>query len=396
MASSSSSPKPKIRVALIGLNAPYTGTPTGTNWAASAHLPYLQTSSKYELVALQNSSAERARKSIEAYGLNPEKVKAYGNPEDLAADPDIDLVVSSIRVDRHAGSLIPSIKSGKAVFVEWPLEANYAKAKELADLVKAHRVRNVVGLQGGFSPIAKKAKAIIECGDIGRVESSTMVAMNSGGATVSSHVGYFVDRKVGGNMFTIAFGHGMEFITEGGVSSHHSLLVNQYPSVSIVNLSTREVISQSQPNDVPNQIVFNAVMDSGAVFTYKLHNSATISPGAKPRQNGGGRMPALDWRIFGSRGELRITSYSTWSLNVGAEDVRLEIWKADQGEVVEVDVGADEFEDLPLRARNIAKVYEAFAAGIDGEGKKREWYPDFEYGLKRHELIETMYRENGF
>jgi hypothetical protein len=74
-------PFPKIRVGLIGLNAPYTGTPTGTNWAASAHLPYLLASTKYELVALQNSSTARAAKSVEAYGLNPEKVKIYGNPE---------------------------------------------------------------------------------------------------------------------------------------------------------------------------------------------------------------------------------------------------------------------------------------------------------------------------
>lgn len=71
----------KIRVALIGLNAPYENAPTGTNWAANSHLPYLKASSKYEIVALQNSTAERAAKSIQAYGLNPDIVKAYGTPE---------------------------------------------------------------------------------------------------------------------------------------------------------------------------------------------------------------------------------------------------------------------------------------------------------------------------
>lgn len=70
----------KIRVALIGLNAPPQGTPTRTNWAASGHLPYLLASDKYELVALQNSSAARAAEAIKAYGLNPE-TKAYGTPE---------------------------------------------------------------------------------------------------------------------------------------------------------------------------------------------------------------------------------------------------------------------------------------------------------------------------
>lgn len=71
----------KIRVRIVSLNAPYSGTPTGTNQAASAHLPYLQFSTRYEIVALQNSSTERAALAIQAYGLDPTKVKAYGTPD---------------------------------------------------------------------------------------------------------------------------------------------------------------------------------------------------------------------------------------------------------------------------------------------------------------------------
>jgi hypothetical protein len=70
----------KIRVALIGLNAPPSGTPSGTNWAASGHLPYLLSSERYQLVALQNSSAARAAEAIKAYGLDT-STKAYGTPE---------------------------------------------------------------------------------------------------------------------------------------------------------------------------------------------------------------------------------------------------------------------------------------------------------------------------
>lgn len=71
----------KIRVGLVGLNAPFEGMPTGVNWAARTHLQYLLSSPKYELVALLNSSAERAAKSIKEHGLDPKKVKAYGNAE---------------------------------------------------------------------------------------------------------------------------------------------------------------------------------------------------------------------------------------------------------------------------------------------------------------------------
>ena len=44
---------------------------------------------------------------------------------------------------------------------------------ELTELVKTYNVRNVVGLQDGFTPVAKKISAIIQAGDIGRVETST-------------------------------------------------------------------------------------------------------------------------------------------------------------------------------------------------------------------------------
>ena len=74
----------KVRVALVGLNAPPPGTPGGTNWAANGHLPYLLSSDKYELVALQNSSAERAVEAIKAYGLDPKKTKAYGTAEGMS------------------------------------------------------------------------------------------------------------------------------------------------------------------------------------------------------------------------------------------------------------------------------------------------------------------------
>lgn len=158
---------------------------------------------------------------MKAYGLDARKVKVYGTPEgnylpsgplvspglsyntakkepDLANDPNVDLVVTCIRVDRHAGSLIPAIKAGKDVYVEWPIESNYAKAKELMDMVKLQGVQNVLGLQGGFVPIAKKIKNMIVAGDIGRVESGTFVGKLRGGAIMASNVDYLLIRRLEG------------------------------------------------------------------------------------------------------------------------------------------------------------------------------------------------------
>ena len=73
-----------IRVGLIGLSAR-----AKTSWASSAHLPYLQASGgKYVITALCNSSIPAAQSAIEAYRL-PASTKAYGNPQDLAEDPEV-------------------------------------------------------------------------------------------------------------------------------------------------------------------------------------------------------------------------------------------------------------------------------------------------------------------
>lgn len=50
-------------------------------WAATAHLPYLQSAeSKFEIVAVCNSSVESAQRAVQALGLG-EGVRTYGDPQ---------------------------------------------------------------------------------------------------------------------------------------------------------------------------------------------------------------------------------------------------------------------------------------------------------------------------
>jgi hypothetical protein len=69
-----------------------------------------------------------------------------------------------------------------------------------------------VGLQGRQSPIVKKVKELIDSGRIGSVLSSNFfgAATNDGGEEGKT-VSYFTDRRVGGNMFSIAFGHSKDY-----------------------------------------------------------------------------------------------------------------------------------------------------------------------------------------
>lgn len=195
-----------INVALIGLSASAT-----TSWASNAHLPYLispKGKEKYNLIALLNSSVETAKQAIEHYNLPPE-TRAYGSPHDLAADPDVQLVVCSTRVDKHASTVRPSIEAGKGVFVEWPLAENPDVARDLAALAAQKNVRTLVGLQGRVAPFYEKVTEILGSGRIGKVLSSEVLASGGSVARDSLPEGlkYFTDKKVGGNVITIGFGH---------------------------------------------------------------------------------------------------------------------------------------------------------------------------------------------
>ncbi len=144
-----------IRVAIVGLGREVAIGP-GV-WALLAHIPYLIASPKYEIVAVQNSTVESSQASIDAHKLGSQ-VKAYGSPEDLAKDPNVDLVIVSVKVEKHYALTKPALLAGKDVFVEWPLGANTAEAEELTKLAEENGSKTIIGLQARASPLVHKLK----------------------------------------------------------------------------------------------------------------------------------------------------------------------------------------------------------------------------------------------
>lgn len=196
-----------IRTALIGLSSSAT-----TSWASGAHLPYLLSPrgrARYQIVALLNSSVSAAQAAIAAYDLDP-STRAYGSPDDLASDPDVDLVVCNTRVDLHYDTIRASIAAGKDVYVEWPLAQDLAHAQELVELAREKGVKSVIGLQGRLAPPVVKIKDVIASGRIGKVLS---VEVRAFGGThdrvvITRGLEYFFRREVGGNIYNIGFAHG--------------------------------------------------------------------------------------------------------------------------------------------------------------------------------------------
>ncbi len=195
-----------IKIGLIGLTSGANG-----KWATNAHLPYLRSArgrEKFEIVALLNSSADSARAAVARYDL-PASTRTYGDPAELAADPDVQLVVDVTRVDKHYPTALPSVQAGKAVFVEWPLADSIEHVRHLAAVARDKKIRTAVGIQGRFEPVYLKFSEVLKSGRIGKVLSSEIRA--SGGLTgrgvIPEGMKFFTQRKVGGNLYTIGFAH---------------------------------------------------------------------------------------------------------------------------------------------------------------------------------------------
>jgi len=201
-----STSKAPLRTAIIGLSAS-----AATSWASRAHLPGLHSEagrSKLPITALLNSSIAAAQASIKHYNLSPD-TKAYGTPEDLANDPDVDVVICNTRVDKHFETILPSVKKGKDVFVEWPVASNLQDIDILVQEARKSGSRVSVGLQRRWAPPVIKLRELLKEGRLGKVLSADVKAF--GGTLhrdfVPESLAYFTEREVGGNPITIGFAH---------------------------------------------------------------------------------------------------------------------------------------------------------------------------------------------
>lgn len=267
----------------------------------------------------------------------------------------------------------------------------------MAAIANEHHARNFVGLQASFSTLVRRVKELVDGGRVGKVLSSSYSsALGNGGATESWTVDYFTKREVGGNPITIGIGHALESIEYsqlllrfsviirglflmsdsivlGSIDSFHSVVLNGHPVVDII-ARDGSIVEKGRKKTVPDQVMFHAKTSNGAIFSL-------YSRGGKPFPG----TPALEWRIHGETGEIRITSPTTF-LNVGHPESKIELHDQKTGQVEVVEPLKDELDHLPLPARNIGRMYELFAKGEEG-------IQDFEHAAKKHRFLAELFRQ---
>src|SRR5438874_564193 len=355
-------PKSTLGIGIIGVNPTW-------GWAATAHIPALRALPNYEIRALSARSAESARAVGQAFGVS----SVFSDHQQLVMQPDIDVVVVTVKVPHHRELVSAAIAAGKAVYCEWPLGRDLDDARAMAALAAEKGVRTVVGLQARQAPAIEFVQQLLRDGYVGEVLSTTMVGVSIAGDALVQPNAYMLDKTNGANLLTVAFGHSLD------VLSH---VLGEFAELSAVSDVRRPLITIQETSErivktAADQIAVIGTLTSGA--TASIHIREAVAGGT-----------GFLWEINGTAGTLRITADAAlpeiFPLTVAgaqgrSEPARLAIPAA----VTQRWPALASLEGAP--AFNVARAYAAFAADIDNG---THTVPDFADAVRRHEVIAAI------
>jgi predicted dehydrogenase len=355
----------KIRVGIVGA----TVTQGGSGWGANSHVPALRALPDFELKAVCTAHEDTARASAAAFGAE----LAFHNIDEMAAHPDVDLVVVCVRVPWHRDLVMAGLRAGKPVFCEWPLGANLAEAEEMASLAREHSLRTIVGLQGRSDPAVRHAHDLVADGRIGEVLTANLSVMSQ--ATWERGAGRVWQREHanGANTLTIAGGHGIDALCA---------ILGEFAEVT-ARVTTRVTewldtdANQRVPVDAPDSISVAGRLASGAEVSMQV--------AAVPVSPTGSRL-----EIYGREGTLILMSPG--ALSTGPNRLFAATGREQPVEVTLPDEYTLVPEGTPTGgARNVAQAYAGIADAFDG---KPSAVPDFELAVTRHRLLDAIERSS--
>lgn len=266
------------------------------------------------------------------------------------------------------------------MFVEWPLGANLEQAEDMLATAKRSGSKTIIGLQGRCSPFTHKVKQLVESKAIGELLSSTLTRdVGFGGDTELPGNDYMVKKEAGANTLTILFAHSADeaIFALGDIDEVSALLTTRWADTKL--LHSDGSFNKMIKRETPDHVMFHGTISgSGAPVSIYVRNGKGFKDN-----------PNVSWRIFGTKGEIRVTAHGALGLALGGEKIELYDHDKDSVEVIDVRY-ADGVKDLPMFSKDVGSVYEGFARGASvDEGLAR-----FEEAVVMHRMVDAMEKSN--
>lgn len=166
----------------------------------------------------------------------------------------------------------------------------------------------------------------------------------------------------------------------GDFAVSNAVLINNHPTVPLLDMATGEVVNPAAPRNTPDHIFINGRLESGVAA------SITVRKTTKPVDELG-----LRWLISGTKGEIEVTMPEDHIQQAPlGRKIRLRREKEDV-ELYEFEK-PQEPEHLTNAAhigQNTARLYEDIATGQDD-------LADFQQATRLHRLLDKIVKESGY
>lgn len=345
------------------LNVGIIGVSSEQSWGREAHVPSVLAVDGLTLAAIATRDQDSADKLAASIGAE----RGFGNPLDLIADPDIDIVTVATPVPTHHDLILAALRAGKHVITEWPVGTDTAQTEEIAAVAESSGVCTAVDLQSRLNPAAVRASDLLQSGAIGRVLSATVFSTTAGfGLRIPDSARSLEDPAVGMNLTTIQAAHTIDFALRltGPLSSLAALQTIQYPEL-IVGAD-----GISMHRTVADHVLLQCRLQDGGALAVQV-------VGGRPPGDTPFRMD-----IIGEDGTLTLTGGAARGFQAGV--LRLDL----NGAPVPL---KKESWDVSESATNVSHVYAALRDDIiDGTRTA----PNFGHAVQLSHLIDDLLASN--
>ena len=174
----------KVRFGVIGCG----------NVSNNYYMPHI--AKNYELVAVCDVVAERARRSAELWGAR----RWYEDPDKLLRDPEVEAVVITTSHESHSELAVRAAEEGKHFILQKPMALSLEEAKRVVNSVKESGVKAVIEPSDALlSPLIRAIRRELE--GLGQHCYSIWHTGHSGPTWSEA---FFDDRRGGGVIYDLA------------------------------------------------------------------------------------------------------------------------------------------------------------------------------------------------
>jgi predicted dehydrogenase len=139
----------------------------GTGWIVERFVGAASRNTQQRFVAIASRDAARAGSAAQRLGIP----RAYARYEELAADPDVDVVYVATGHAQHVGCALTALEHGKHTLVEKPLALNAEQARRVAEVAERQGVFCAEALWSFFLPRYDVVRQLLADGALGDVHT---------------------------------------------------------------------------------------------------------------------------------------------------------------------------------------------------------------------------------